>query len=267
MFICILYDIVQKEGNQSMRVMVFGAQSHIGYALCEKFLEEGVKVGAIFLEPSAKMSKLLLEERIMLIGRNALFQKFSLEDEWRNEECTHVIYCKEAGYDQGQRCFEKSVERAAETKSDYFYVTSAADQIDDVHRYLETSLTFYSIFKLPRLFGPFQPPEEPLHQHLISYLRGQNRTLIIEEPILFIKDAVESLAELIGNSEHGKVYSFLSELKEEKVESYSVELKMNATEKANDESIRHSITNQTTIEKGLFDQLSCIKAYREIYTL
>ncbi|HZH61424.1 MAG TPA: hypothetical protein VEY70_18020 [Metabacillus sp.] len=249
-----------------MRVMVFGAQSHIGFALCEKFLEEGVEVGAIFLESSAKMNKLLLEERMMLIGRNALFQKFSLEDEWRNDECTHVIYCKEAGHNQDQRCFEKSVERAAETKSQYFYVTSAANQIDDDHQHFKT-LTFYSIFKLPRLFGPFQPPEEPIHQHLASFLTGQKRTLIIEEPILFIKDAVETLVELIENCEHGKVYSFLSELKKEEIESFSVELKMNATETANDKSIRHSITNQTTIEKGLFDQLSCIKAYREIYGL
>jgi|GEM_PF-6824185 len=249
-----------------MRVMVFGAQSHIGFALCEKFLEEGIEVGAIFLKPSTKMSELLLEERMMLIGRNALFQEFSLEDEWRNEEYTHVIYCKEAGHIQDQCCFEKSVEKAAETETNYFYVTSAANQLDDDHQHLKT-LKLYSIFKLPRLFGPFQPPEEPIHQHLASFLTGEKRTLIIEEPIIFIKDAVETLAKLITNSDHGKVYSFLSELKEEKIESFSVELKMNAIEKANDKSIRHSITNQTTIEKGLFEQFSCIKAYREIYGL
>lgn len=247
--------------------MVFGAQSHIGFALCERFLEEGKEVCAIFLDCSSKRKKLLLEERLMLIGRNALFQEFSLEDEWRNEAVTHVIYCKEESHDQDQICFKKSVEEAFETKSHYFYVSPATIQREGEYQHLQSTLTSYSIFKLPRLFGPFQPPEEQIHQHLHSFLSDQKKSLIINEPLVFITDAAETIVEIIGKGEYEKVYSFLSELKDGKIESVSVELKMNATEKAQDESIRLSLLTKTPIEEGLLKQLSCITAFKGIYEL
>ena len=250
-----------------MQVMVFGAQSHIGFALCEKFIEEGIEVCAILLNTSTKVRKRLLEERLMLTGRNALFREFSIEDNWRNEKATHVIYCKEDGHDQDQLCYDKSVERAVETKSDYFYVTPATIDIEERQQQLETTLQSYSIFKLPKLYGPFQPPEEKVHQHLMSILSGEKRTLTIKEPLLFITDAAETLVDIINKDEYKKVYSFLSELKDVTIDSVSVELKMNATKEGDDESVRYPIVNKISIEKGLFEQISCIKVYREIYEL
>ena len=250
-----------------MRVKVFGAQSHIGFALCEKFLEEGIEVCAIFLDCSIKKKKLLLEQRLMLIGRNALFQEFSLEDERRNEAATHVFYCKDESHDQDQICFKKSVEEALETNSHFFYVTPANIKGEGEYQQLQSTLTSFSIFKLPKLYGPFQPPEEKIHQHLHSFLSDQRKSLIINEPLVYITDAAETIVEVIGKGEYEKVYSFLIELKEEEIKSLSVELKMNATQSAEDESSGITLLAKTSIEEGLLEQLSCIKTYRGIYEL
>jgi len=247
-----------------MRVMVFGAQSHIGFAICEKLLGEGIEVCGVFLDSSSKMRKLLLEERMLLIGRNALFHELTLDHEWRNIEATHVIYCKEESHNQDQLCFEKSVETAVETKSRYFYVAPDLRQIEEDDQYLTSTLESYTLFKLPGLYGPFQPPEEKIHQHLKSCVAGQKNTLIIKEPIIFITDAAETIVEIIEKGDYQKVYSFLCEQKDETIESVSVEVKMNAKET---ESGGYRIMNKTSMEKGLLEQISCIKMYREIYGL
>ncbi len=254
-----------------MRVLVFGAQSHIGFALCERLLEEGVEVMAFFLDPPTEINRRLLEERLMLVGRNALFQASFSQERWQAEQIDIVIHCMDNGQDETlierkRGCLKKSVEIATEYTRQFVLITSDTLHIND-QRYLENHLKTYSIIKLPKLFGPFQPPEEPIHQFLISYLSNKQETLVIEEPILFIKDAVNAIIEMIGKFETGKVYSFLSELKNEEFEAFSVELKMNAMRIIDDESIRCSIKNQTTIEMGLIEQLSCIKAYKEIYQI
>ncbi len=254
-----------------MRVLVVGAQSHIGFALCERLLEEGVEVMAFFLDPPTEINRRLLEERLMLVGRNALFQGSFSQERWQAEQIDIVIYCMDSGQDETlierkRGCLKKSVEIATELTRQFVLITSDTLHINN-QRYLENHLKTYSIIKLPKLFGPFQPPEEPIHQFLISYLSNKQETLVIEEPILFIKDAVNAIIEMIGKFETGKVYSFLSELKNEEFEAFSVELKMNAMRIIDDESIRCSIKNQTTIEMGLIEQLSCIKAYKEIYQI
>jgi len=245
-----------------MQVMVFGAQSHIGFAICEKFLEEGIEVCGIFLDSSSKMKKLLLEERMLLIGRNALFHELTLDHEWRNKEATHVIYCKEKSHHQDQLCFEKSVGTAVDTRSHYFYVVPDARQIEEDDQYVTSTLESYTLFKLPRLYGPFQPPEEKIHQHLKSCVSGQKNTLIIKEPTIYITDAAETIVEIIEKGDYQKVYRFLCEQKDETIESVSVEVKINAKET---ESGGHRIINKTSMEKGLLEQVSCIKMYREIY--
>ncbi len=250
-----------------MRVMVFGAQSHIGLALCEMFIEDGIEVCAILLDCPTKRAKLLLEERMMLIGRNALFQYFYLEDEWNNESATHVMYCKEDGHNQDQLCFKRSVTKALGTNSYYFYVSPATIQREGDFRHLQSTLPFYSIIELPKLYGPFQPPEEQIHQHLYSFLTGQKESLIIHEPLVFINDAAETIVEIMRENEYENVYSFLSELRDEKIESFSVELKMNATEKAQVESNKRSLVKKTSFEEGLLKQLTFIKAYRGIYEI
>ncbi|WP_226530458.1 hypothetical protein [Metabacillus niabensis] len=245
-----------------MRVMVFGAQSHIGFAICEKLLEEGIEVCGIFLDSTSEMRKLLLEERMLLIGRNALFHELTLDDDWRNIEATHVIYCKEKSDDQDLLCFEKSVETAVETRSHYFYVAPDPRQIEEDDQYHTSTLESYTLFNLPGLYGPFQPPEEKIHQHLKSCVAGQKNTLIINEPIIFITDAAETIVEIIEKGNYQKVYSFLCEQKDETIESVSVEVKINAKET---ESDGYRIMNKTSIEKGLLEQISCIKMYKEIY--
>ncbi|WP_368658597.1 hypothetical protein AB3Z07_04610 [Metabacillus halosaccharovorans] len=247
-----------------MRVMVFGAQSHIGFAICEKLLEEGIEVCGIFLDSSSKMRKLLLEERMLLIGRNALFHELTLDHDGRHIEATHVIYCTENSHNQDQLCFEKSVETALETKSHYFYVTPATSKFDENEQYLSSTLATYTLFKLPGLYGPFQPPEEKIHQHLKSCVAGQKNTLIIKEPIIFITDAAETIVEIIEKGDYQKAYSLLCEQKDETIESVSVEVKKNAKET---ESGGYRIMNKTSMEKGLLEQISCIKMYREIYEL
>lgn len=54
--------------------LIIGADEFLGLSLCERMMDEGVHVDVILDEPEDKTRQLYLEERLMWLGRNGLFQ-------------------------------------------------------------------------------------------------------------------------------------------------------------------------------------------------
>ncbi len=54
--------------------LIIGADEFLGLSLCERLMDEGVHVDVILAEPEDKTRQLYLEERLMWLARNGLFQ-------------------------------------------------------------------------------------------------------------------------------------------------------------------------------------------------
>lgn len=54
--------------------LIIGADEFLGLSLCERLMDEGVHVDVILAEPEDKTRRLYLEERLMWLARNGLFQ-------------------------------------------------------------------------------------------------------------------------------------------------------------------------------------------------
>lgn len=84
---------------------------------------------------------------------------------------------------------------------------------------------------------------------------------------MYIEDATNAVWAYMDELELGKMYSFLSELNDE-TNSFSVELKMNATFSEVDEVFEKQVLHSSTsIEKGLEKQLDTIIRFQDIYKL
>ncbi|UGB31790.1 hypothetical protein [Metabacillus sp. B2-18] len=258
-------------------VMVFGAHSYIGFSLIEKFLEEGVEVTGIFTEPSRDDQKNLLNERLMLIGRNAYFQaKFSSRHLTEENQADVIMFCFDMEEkDLKEEEFKKAIQLAKKHKTQFLLIGSNVIHPNkDRNPFIETGLSYlseqldhYSVLFFPSLYGPFQPPEEKIHQHLLAYIDNKQTSLNIEEPIMYIEDATNAVWAYMDELELGKMYSFLSELNDE-TNSFSVELKMNATFSEVDEVFEKQVLHSSTsIEKGLEKQLDTIIRFQDIYKL
>jgi nucleoside-diphosphate-sugar epimerase len=260
------------------RVIVFGAHSYIGFGLCERLLSEGVEVIGILLKPEKLINKKLLEERLMLIGRNALFQTTECYERKEEEDTVDmIIYCCDDGVEsslieQDRMNVVKSVKLAKELTVPYLFISSRNNtdkglrekHINFCHDYIKEKINFCAFFQLPILFGPFQPPTETIHQFLVNYINDQKEILIVDEPLLYIQDAIDGIWELLGEFEQGKTYSFLSNVKKEKETSFSLELQMNVGNDQDDRIEAYFIKNPTTLEKGLKAQAEFIEKYRTI---
>jgi hypothetical protein len=214
----------------------------------------------------------------MMVGRNALFQiKECCERTNDDDRVDMIIHCCEDGVEsslieQDRINVMKSVELAKELNVPYVFITSRnktdkelrKDHIKFCELYLNENLKTRTLFQLPILFGPFQPPSEKIHQFLVNYVKGQEDVLIVEEPILFIQDAVDAIWDLLGKVEKGKSYSFLGELEQEKESSFLLQLQLNLDNAKDDRNEKYVIKEPTTIEKGLGAQVAFIEKYRDI---
>ncbi|MGM0874602.1 MAG: hypothetical protein ACQEWV_07315 [Bacillota bacterium] len=261
------------------RVIVFGVHSYIGFGLSERLLNEGVEVKGILLMPKNRINKQLVEERLMMVGRNALFQTKECCERTNDDDDSvdMIIYCCEDGVEsslieQDRKNVMKSVELAKELNVPYVFISPRnktdnglrKDHIKFCELYLNENLETRTLIQLPILFGPFQPPSERIHQFLVNYVNGQENVLIVDEPILFIQDAVDAIWDLLGKVEKGKSYSFLSELKQEKESSFLIEVQLNLDIAKDDRNEKYLIKEPTTIEKGLEAQVAFIEKYRDI---
>ena len=77
------------------RVLIVGALTFVGYHLVNKMIAEEVEVYGLDFDEFDSMTK-INEEKLLLIGRNALFTYYSIRDEdgWRSveEETFDTVY-------------------------------------------------------------------------------------------------------------------------------------------------------------------------------
>ena len=87
------------------RVLIIGALTFVGYHLVNKMIAEEVEVYGLDFDEFNSMTK-INEEKLLLIGRNALFTYYSIRDEdgWRlveEERFDTVYFCL---YEPNQQC-------------------------------------------------------------------------------------------------------------------------------------------------------------------
>ncbi|MBO1511629.1 NAD(P)-dependent oxidoreductase [Metabacillus bambusae] len=259
------------------RVIVFGAHTFVGFALCERFVNEGVEVKGVLLKSSNLINKRLVDERLMMVGRNALFQTTETYERSDYENTVDmIIHCCDDGdetilIDQDRKLLLKSVEVSNELQVPHVFI-STVNREDKVLRnkhltfceqYLSENKENRMSVHLPILFGPFQPPTEKIHQFLVND-NNENEILIIDEPILFIQDAVNAIFDLLSKFQHGKTYSIQSELKQNEKSPFSIKLKVNPEDFNDCRSEKYLIKKPTSIEKGLRAQKEFIEKYSEI---
>jgi nucleoside-diphosphate-sugar epimerase len=262
------------------RVIVFGVHSYIGFGLCERLLNEGVEIKGILSKPNNPIQKKLLEERLMMVARNAMFQTNEVyENTDEDKEVDMILHCCDDSNEHSLMKEDrinvmKSVELAHKLNVPYLFISSSInkeaskkDHIKFCEDYLNENMETRTHIKLPILYGPFQPSTERIHQFLVNREKDKENVLIIKEPLLFIQDAVDSLWDLIRNVEKGKTYSLLGEVKQEGESSFLLEFQLNGDIFQEDEEEKYFIKEPTSIEKGLKAQAACIKKYREILNM
>ncbi|OAS83878.1 MULTISPECIES: NAD(P)-dependent oxidoreductase [Metabacillus] len=259
------------------RVIVFGAHTFIGFALCERIVNEGIEVKGVLLESSDLIKKRLIDERLMMVGRNALFQTTETYERSDYENTVDmIIHCCDDSeettlIDQDRKLLHQSVEVSNELHVPHVFISTMKRVDKDLRnkhvsfceQYLSENKEKRMLVHLPILFGPFQPPTEKIHQFLVKDNK-ENEILIIDEPILFIQDAVNAIFDLLSNFQQGKTYSIHNDLKQNLKSAFLIKLKVNP-ECFNDcRSEKYLIKKPTSIEKGLKAQKEFIEKYSEI---
>ena len=260
------------------RVIVFGAHSYFGFGLCERLISESVEVNGILLTPRNPINKLMLDERLLLVGRNALLQTMNGYERTGNDDAVDmIIHCCDDGVEaslleQDRQNLIKSVELANEINVPYYFITSRNNAEEHLRKehgkfcedYLRENLEACTTLQLPLLFGPFQPPSESIPQFLISYIRYHKDVLFVDEPLLFIEDAINAVYDLLENLELGNTYSFLPDLEKEDEPPMSLGVQMKTDDFKTDRNEKYVIKVPTSLEKGLKEQVAFIEKYKEI---
>ncbi len=203
-------------------VLVFGTQTFLGFSLCEKFVNEGIEVEAELLEVKNDLHKYLLEERLLMVGRNALFHMRSKEESDNLEFVDLIIYCCDDSKDgdllaQDREQIKYAVEMSKALQVPLVFISAYSSSVEkqkhSIHceHYFLENLDKVTILKLPCIYGPFQS----------IVTNGSKYELKERDFIIFIKDAVEAIYKLLGNFHHGKTYYILCESDKQKgKESY-----------------------------------------------
>ena len=260
------------------RVIVFGAHSYFGFGFCERLISESVEVNGIFLKPRNLINKQMLDERLLLIGRNALLQTMNVYERADNDDVSDmIIHCCDDSVEpslleQDRQNLMISVELAKELNVPYYFITSRNNAEERLRRehskfcedYLKENLETCTILQLPLLFGPFQPPTESIPQFLTNYIRYPRDVLFVDEPLLFIEDAINAVYDLLENLESGNTYSFLPDLEKEDTPSVLLGIQMKMDDSKKDRNGKYVIKVPTNLEKGLEEQVAFIEKYKEI---
>lgn len=198
-------------------VLVFGAHTFLGFSLCEKLVNEGIEVEAELLEVKNDLHKNLLEERLLMVGRNALFHMRSKEERDYFEYVDLIIYCCDDSKDaellaQDREQIKYAVEMSKAFQVPLVFISTYSSSVEkQKHRihcedYFLAKLDKVTILKLPCVYGPFQ-----------SIVTNDSKYELEERDfIIFIKDAVEAIYKLLENFFHGKTYYILCESDKQK---------------------------------------------------
>ncbi|ENJ6135117.1 NAD(P)-dependent oxidoreductase [Bacillus cereus] len=277
------------------RVLIIGALTFVGYHLVNKMIAEEVEVYGLDFDEFDSMTK-INEEKLLLIGRNALFTYYSIRDEdgWRSieeEKFDAVYFClyepnQQSGF-RNERVILQYLKRIIRLCEEHkvklnlissIEVGNAAESENKrlfakVEEGLKKGEVQYSVFRVPTLYGPWQPSFMMYHQLILSELGERECDYASEEngiDLLYVEDVCEYLWENGMNEERLGIYNLLSGKKslwkkgmnllhaEDKVNKENAEGRERAAEDI-------SIKRNTPLEYGLNKQLAHMKKYKELY--
>ncbi|KKZ97601.1 hypothetical protein B4147_3128 [Bacillus wiedmannii] len=277
------------------RVLIIGGLTFVGYHLVNKMIAEEVEVYGLDFDEFENMKK-INEEKLLLIGRNALFTYYSIRDEdgWKSvegEKFDTVYFClyepnQQSGF-RNERVILQYLKRiirlCAEQKVKLNLISSIevgnADESENKRLFLKVEEGLkkgeapYSVFRVPTLYGPWQPSFMMYHQLILSELDEKECHYASEEngsDLLYVEDVCEYLWENGMNEEHLGIYNLLSGKKSLWKKGMNL---LRATDKVNkkNEEERNdaveviSIKRNTPLEYGLNKQLAHMKKYKELY--
>lgn len=277
------------------RVLIIGALTFVGYHLVNKMIAEEVEVYGLDFDEFDSMTK-INEEKLLLIGRNALFTYYSIRDEdgWRSveeESFDTVYFClyepnQQSGFRNERVILQylKRIVRMCEKNKVKLNLISSIEigsteesenkrLFSKVEEGLKKGELQYSAYRVPTLYGPWQPSFMMYHQLILSELDEKECRCINGEKgsdLLYVEDVCEYLWENGMNVKHLGIYNLLSGKEElwekgmsllhadDKVNNKNVEVRDEAVEVI-------SIQKNTPVEFGLNKQLAHMKKYKELY--
>lgn len=282
------------------RVIVVGALTFIGYHLVQKFLEEEVEVYAFDFDEMNSVSK-INEEKLCLIGRNALFKYFSLRDNdgWEvlekiDIDAAYFCLCepnqqKNFRNERTILQYVKRFESFCKRKEIKFVISSSVEVnhtcsrnenrmlFSKIEREVQKGDADYCILRVPAVYGPWQPSFMTYHHIILAQLKQQTISLRVEEctcDLLYVEDVANYLY-TIGQREREremKIYSLCSEEKNrwqkgiellQKTGAFQIEEKECVT----GEEEKVVVPSKFSLEQGMGRQISHIKQYRELYEI
>ncbi|MDM5187478.1 NAD(P)-dependent oxidoreductase [Bacillus sp. DX4.1] len=278
------------------RILIVGALTFVGYHLVNKMLAEEALVYGLDFDDMESMSK-ISEEKLFLIGRNALFMYSSVRDEdgWKAVETDHfdvAYFClcepnQQSGFRNERIILQylKRVIHMCERKKVKLNLLSSIE-VGNVHDTSENRRLFmkveeevkkgnlnYSILRVPTLYGPWQPPFMVYHKLILSEIIEKECRIPQKEEeadLLYVEDVCEYLWEKGNDQENLGTYNMASgekKLWEKGITLLHAEHKVNK----NDEEVKREatetiyISRRTPLEFGLHKQLIHLKKYKELY--
>lgn len=278
------------------RVIVVGALTFIGYHLVQKFLEEEVEVYAFDFDNMNSMSK-MNEEKLCLIGRNALFTYSSLRDDegWamlEEVDINTVYFClcepnqqKDFRNERTILQYVKRFESFCRRKEIKLIVLSSIESnqacgndensmlFSKIEREVKKGGADYCILRVPTVYGPWQPLFMTYQHIILSQIKQQAISVPVEEcayDLLYVEDVARCLYEF-GRKRTGiKVYSLCSGEENQWQKGIELlqetgEIQIHHKECQNGEETEKIVINQMALEDGLQRQISHIKQYKELY--
>lgn len=196
--------------------VVIGPFGFIGFALCNRLLEEGSNV--LGLEGGWNDTG-IMEEKLLEIGRNSNFEWLGLSEVPQLEEQRNIdrIFVDLYGAELNKEAL------ADIKKMNKFYQASGAPTVLIVPLGCDFCLDGWgkpsdnvTVVKVPSLYGPWQPPHFYFHRLISSRIKNVNDPANpIEkniQDVLFIEDAARAIVEISMEKSLQKAYVLSSGL-------------------------------------------------------
>jgi hypothetical protein len=205
------------------RVIIYGTYHFLGFSLCEKLLDEGIQVCGFRL--SEDISEDFLEEKKLLIGRNANFEEkivgseaaTFMEDSLKSDMII-VISFYDIYYSIDEYPFlilEKILKNINKQYSDVsnvkVIILFPTEFIEDIPEAVNRQFNFLKENKLkvqkiyiPTVFGPWQPSVFLFQQYLLKeFLKAEPKLDKREttSDAIYIKDIIEMIIRLMKSKE------------------------------------------------------------------
>ncbi|WP_338781051.1 hypothetical protein [Metabacillus sp. FJAT-52054] len=166
------------------KAAVLGAQTFLGFALCMEWLEKGVEVLAVYEHGKNSLEKRRMEEMWMTVGRNALFELVSVEENPDLTSCEAAVCEAEWLKHHDEVDFPLLIiERGSKARKN--------DRDDTAVVYAGS------------MYGPWQPVTEEL-----TNWRAEDFKVppFKDDPGLYIEDAAKTIAELASKDFRGQSF-------------------------------------------------------------